>query len=314
MASTIMGLSALVAQNDQNLDPVYVSDLLQAAPFVDALFAKPASNGTVHKYLKTTAAPTPGFRPIGTGIDHTTWTQTAVTATLLYMDASFHIDKAYADGHMMGVDAVMEMHAREHLKAAFAGVEKQLIYGTSAKGNTDGFAGLVNNTAIDAKADAMVVDAGNATANSVTSVYGVVSGDADTALIAGTNQTGQMLTVGARSEQFMPDANGKFYAAYSSAIGMWMGMQYGSAYSVGRIVNIGASANKLTDSLLADLLAKFPVDKRPSFFLMNRQSLFQLRASRTATSETGVVGIPSEAFGIPIVVSDQIVNTEAVVA
>lgn len=313
MASSIATLATLVAQNDRNLDAVYISDLLQDAPFLAALFAKKASNGTLHKYLKTTAAAGAGFREIGTGRDHTTFTQTLVTATLYYLDASFHVDKAFADSHSAGVAGVMEQHGMESLKSGFAAAETQLINGTLA--DSGGFAGMRQNGAIDALADAMVVNAGNATANSVTSVYAVRTGDADAALVSGQFASGNMLSVGETTEQFMPDANGKFYAAYAAAIGMHLGLQFGGAYSVGRLCNIGAAANKLTDTLLAQLLAKFPAGRSPSFFLMNRQSLFQLQASRTATSPTGEPApIPSQAFNIPIVVSDSVLNTEAVVA
>ena len=45
---------------------------------------------------------------------------------------------------------------------------------------------------------------------------------------------------------------------------------------------------------------------------MNRRSLEQLRKSRTnVTSPTGVPTIPDSVAGIPIVVTDSIVNTEA---
>lgn len=313
MASTIAALAALVAQNDKNLDDIYISDLLQDAPFLAALFAKKASNGTLHKYLKTTAAGGAGFRAIAAGRDHTTFTQTLVTATLYLLDASFHVDKAYADSHFKGVAGVMEQHGTEALKAAMAAAESQLINGTVA--DSGGFAGLRQDAAIDALADAMVINAGNASAGAVTSVYAVRTGDADAALVSGTFESGDMLSVGETHEQMMPDSSGKFYPAYVSVIQMYLGLQFGGAYSIGRICNIGASANKLTDALLAQMLSKFPAGRGPSFWLMNRQSQFQLQAARTATSPTGEPApIPSQAFNIPIVVSDGVLNTEAVVA
>ncbi len=312
MANIIAGLSMLVAQNDKNIDEAYISDLLQDAPFLRALHAKMASNGTLHKYLKTTAAAGAGFRDIGVGRDHTTFTQTLVTITLKLLDASFHLDKAFVDTHRKGKAGVLESHGVESLKAAFALAEKQLINGTA--NDSDGYAGLRQDGAIDALADAMVVGAGGSTANQMSSVYGVRTGETELALVAGEQATGEILSVGEAIEQFMLDANNKPFPAYAVPIMAYLGLQIGGAFSVGRLCNLGASANKLTDALLATLLAKFPSGRPPNFWLMNRQSLFQLQASRTATSETGKPApIPEEAFNIPIVVSDGVVSTEAVV-
>lgn len=315
MANSPLGVSGLVAANDQNLSQEYVSDLLQAAPFINSLEAVPASNGTLHKYLKTTTAAGAGFRTPGSGRDQSSYAQTPVTVTLKLLDASFHVDRAIADAFHLGVDALMEISAKEAIKAALAKAEKQLIYGTGSLGDSDGFSGLVNNTAIDAASDTMVVNAGGSTANSMTSVYAVYSSPADTAVVVGKNAAGVMLDVGPRFETYMLDSSSLAYPAYSSVVHAWLGLQFGSVYSVGRICNIGASANKCTDALIAQLLAKFPVDKRPNLLVMSRQSLFQLQASRTATNATGAPApIPTESFGVPIIATDAVVNTEAVVS
>jgi hypothetical protein len=45
---------------------------------------------------------------------------------------------------------------------------------------------------------------------------------------------------------------------------------------------------------------------------MNRRSLRQLQQSRTATNSTGAPApFPTEAFGVPIVVTDALLSTEA---
>ncbi len=314
MASSILTLAQLVQMSDKNLDAMYMTDLLQGAPFLRSLHAKKASNGTLHKYLKTTAAAGAAFRDIGAGRDHATFTRTLVTDTLKLMDASFHVDKAYADNHPLGVKAVMDDHAKESTAAAFSLAEKVLINGTLTGGDSNGFAGLRNNAAINGTGDAMVVNAGGDTANACTSVYAIVTNETDTALVAGTNQSGEIISVGEVTEQMISDADGKLYPAYVCAILAYLCIQTGGAYSVGRLCNIDFD-HTLDDDMLADLIAKFPVDKQPNRLLMSRQSLFQLRASRTATNGTGAPApIPTEAFGIPIVASEGVINTEAVVA
>jgi len=45
---------------------------------------------------------------------------------------------------------------------------------------------------------------------------------------------------------------------------------------------------------------------------MNRRSLKQLQVSRTATNATGAPApFPQESFGVPIIVTDAILSTEA---
>ena len=71
----------------------------------------------------------------------------------------------------------------------------------------------------------------------------------------------------------------------------------------------------MTDALLAQLIEKFPAGRGPNYLVMNRRSLRQLQASRTATNPTGAPApFPSEAFGIPIVVTDAISSTEALLS
>lgn len=121
----------------------------------------------------------------------------------------------------------------------------------------------------------------------------------------------------------MTDAAGGQYDAYVSNLTAWIGMQCVHPYSIGRIYNLTAEAGKgLTDALLADLLALYPVGFMPDAWFMSRRSRTQLQKSRTVVlqgnggkgsigSESGLVApLPTEAFGIPIVVTDNIMNTE----
>ena len=91
------------------------------------------------------------------------------------------------------------------------------------------------------------------------------------------------------------------------------GLQFGSRCSAGRIKKLSAGSGRgLTDSLVADLLSKTPVGKTPDVLFMSRRSLKQLQSSRTATNATGApTPFPTESHGIPIEVTDSIVDTES---
>lgn len=311
MAHDPTSLADLVKINDMNVADVDVTDLLQDAPFIAALNADTASNGTDHKYLKESGAPVVGFRDPNDGRDHDSSEDTLVTINLKILDATFHVDKAIADAYTKGgPDAFISREARRHMRAAFAKGEGQLLYGTGSLGDSTGFTGLADASTIDALADEMVVSAGGSTADVQTSVYLVRSVDAmtDTTLIVG--QDGN-IELGDRHVQLMPGSTGHF-PAYVNPIQAWMALQLGSIYSVGRICNIETS---LDDDMIGDAISRFPATRKPTHLVMNRTSQKLLRASRTATNQTGAPApFPEEAFGVPIVVTDQIVSTEPVVS
>lgn len=311
----ILTLADLIARNDKNLDPAYVSDLLQSAPLIARLNAKPSSNGTNHSWLKTIVAPTPGFRTIGTGRDHSKSQKVKIQITLALLDATFHIDKAYADNYKLGTDAAVEEEALESTKAAYSVAEKQLIYGVG--NDATGYTGLADNPELSNKAKETVVDAGFSASPDCSSVFLLRSDDANVSVVAGANAAGVMLDVQPRFEQLIADAAGKLFPAYVSVIQAWIGLQVASNYSAVRIANIGpdASVNALNDDLIAEAISRFPTDRQPNIMAMSRRSLAQLRSSRTATSPSGAPAPwPTESFNVPIVVTDSVSDKEPVVA
>ena len=309
MAATYMTLADLVKINDQNLADLNVSDILNDAPFLAALPADVASNGTLHKYLKETGAPVIGFRAVNDGRELKASADTLVTVTLQILDATFRADVALAMAYSKGRDAYIAREAARHMKAAFFGAEKQLIYGTIA--DAAGYTGMAQ--VITHKDDAMAVDAAGTTAGNGSSVWMVRATPDDVQAIAGNNGNIEMLdTVVVEAAG---SATGTYPALYTPITG-YLGLQCGSAYSIGRICNLTADSGKgLTDSLLGALYAKFPATRPPTLILMSRRSREQLRASRTAYSPSGQeVPSPKEWEGIPILTTDAIVNTETLLA
>ncbi len=234
---------------------------------------------------------------------------------LALLDATYHVDKAYADGHKLGVDGAMEEEGVEHLRAAFSAVEKQLIYGVGA--DAAGYTGLADNPELSSKAKTTVVDAGFTASPDCSSVYLLRTDDSNVSVIAGNNAAGAMLEIQPRFEQLIADATGKLYPAYVAVIHAWLGLQVASNFSAVRIANLGpdASVNTLNDDTIAEAISRFPSDRQPNIMAMSRRSLAQLRASRTATSTTGAPApFPTESFNVPIVVTDSVSDKEPVVA
>jgi hypothetical protein len=313
MANATNTLAAILNLGDANVD-FEVSDLLQAVPVVNRLTAIASTHGHTHKYIKEETAASSGFRAINAGISNTAGEVTLITETLKFLDASWEDDIAIAksmSSRKGGMDAWVSDRTRRSLAAAFVGLEKQLIYGDQAPGNTSGFTGLIDG--IDSE---MILDAEGSTAGEQTSVYAIRTGPQDVAAIYNGDNSG-LIEVSEVYKVRKVDGSSDPYTALRCDIDGYLGYQIGNKYAAARLANLHASDSgaQLNDDDLAELLSLFPAAQMPSFFAMTRQSLKQLQQSRTATNPTGnPAPFPSEAFGIPIIVTDQIVNTEAVVS
>jgi hypothetical protein len=99
-------------------------------------------------------------------------------------------------------------------------------------------------------------------------------------------------------------------------------MQIGNENCARRIYNLTADSGKgLTDALLAQLLATFPVGQRPDAIFASRRSVSQLQASRsvvlygagtTRPNQAAVAPYPTEFEGIQIIPTDSILNTDVI--
>ena len=300
-----------------DLSDAEVSDLVNAAPFVAMLPAEESSNGTMHAYSKEIGAPVVGFREVNKGRSMSSSQDERVEATLEIMDWSYACDKAFADTWRRGgPQAWIAREGLRHIKAALFGHEQQIIGGT-VHGSSAGFLGFADIVGLQSKTATMVLDATGTVAGEVSSVYavcvgpndivGVYKGDGSDALDAGLGET---------IVQNWKDSEGLNFPAYYTPASTHLGLQVGGAYSIARLVNLTAETNKtLDDDMLADLISKFPIGRKPTHYLMNRRSLAQLRKSRTATNATGAPApFPTEAHGIPIVPVESITSTEPLIA
>lgn len=311
MADDFLGVSDLIA-DALDLSGTEINNILRGGPVVARLPFTESSNGTTHKYITHTADPVTGFRAENAGREFDHSVDVAVTATLKILDWSWASDKAVADAWKRGREAFLTRESMRHVKSAVSKMEKQLFYGTSALGDSTGFAGLANLAQLDDSDDSMVVNAAGTTADTASSVYLLNLGESSG--IAGVYKgDGPAFDMGETIVQDFLDGDGKHYPAYYTPACTWFGMQIGGAYSVSRIANLTADAGKgLTDDLIYAAIEKHPVGHEPDVIVMNRRSREQLRSSRTATNATGTPApLPEEVAGIPILLTDTLLNTEA---
>jgi hypothetical protein len=300
MADSFLTLADLLRVNDKNLADINVSDVLNDAPIIRAIAAEPV-DGTTHKYLKLTTAPTVGFRDVNEGRDNSKSVDTLVTVDLGILDATFAVDVALADGYNKGPESYIQREAERHLRAAFFKAETQLLYGTDDDGG--GFEGLMDSLAFGGT---MVYDAAGSIDGSISTVFAVRStGLNDVVLLAGKNAG---LEIGETSVQRIVEGTGSYPGYYTPIYG-WLGLQVGSIYSAGRIANLDTTKT-LTDDMIAELLSRFPSSAPATHLIMSRRSRRQLQDSRTATNPTGSPApFPDSAFGVPILTTDSVEDT-----
>lgn len=313
MADSFKTLSDLVTINDRRNAERDISDILNKAPVLAKLAADTCPE-TTHYYTKYTTAPTVGFRAVSDGRDNSKSVDTQVSVALKILDATFTVDTALADGYKDGVDAYLANEGARHLQQALFIAERQVFYGTVG-GDAGGFSGFANEADLNGKTDANVIDAGGTTASTGSSVFLIRStGDFNgSAIISGKKGN---IDIGDTSIVRMTGSSTGTYPAYYTPISGWLGLQRGGIYSVVRIANLTADSGKgLTDTLIAAALALFPASEGPTMIAMNRRSLEQLRKSRTATNATGAPApVPTDSFNVPIIATDSIISTEALLS
>lgn len=308
MANDLLTVADFVA-DALDVDPTTTSNVLNRAPIVSRLPITDTSDGSeTHKYNIYTGEPVVGFRSPNAGrdYDHSVDTVTSVTCTIL--DFSWRVDYAVANAWRRGPEDLIAREGLRHLASALFILEKQIIYGTTSPGAAAGFSGFLDNTNLDALADDMVIGAGGTTATEQTSLYAIKAGDNDVKLVTPMAQ-GIML-----GDTIVTEANDSNHPVYYTPASMYIGLQMGGKYSVGRIANLSKTTDDkpLTDDLISELLKEF-AQGDPDFMACHRNMRYWLQQSRTATNPTGAPApIPENAFGIPLVVSDAFVLTEAV--
>jgi hypothetical protein len=312
MSNSYFALADLVKINDKNAVDNGITDLLNKAPALKVMQSTTASNGTNHRYIKETSAPTVGFRAVNTGKALSTDGITEVSVTLQNIDATTVNDTALANGYKGGPAAFQQGRAVQALKQAFFVAEQQIWYGTGAGAST-GFSGLGDDSHYNALAGTLTVNAGGTTAATGSSVWLIrsVPDDSGVAVVLGNEgniEIGDTVQVW-KTDDTTPTSG---YAALMTPIQAYVGLQIGGVYSAVRIGNLTADSGKgLTDAVISTAINLFPAGEGPTMIVMNRRSLGQLQKSRTATNPTGQPApYPQDSFGIDIVVTDSIISTE----
>jgi hypothetical protein len=332
--------------NDQAVG--LLEDTLTYSPELSAIMGRPIV-GTQYKTAHR-ALPTIAFRQANNGSNTVKSTYRQELKECALLDAQIQADKAVVDaegtgsGPQSSIGDLLVDEAVGVIMGAYITVGTQVYYGTGA--DTNGFVGIntVTGASNAAKnANPAVVKAGGSTANAQTSVYLIWENIKGSHFVFGGKDGGQGLTMLPewRIQQVLGQ-NGLPLTAYVNNLQGWLGFSINHPNSVARIANINLATDTsgLNDNLVSQILSYIPLQMRSEILsnlntggpnkwgpglklLMNPAAAYALQVSRTKV--TGVDGevvdkaapqpaFPTSSNGIPIVLTDSITNTEAVIA
>lgn len=307
MANEMISLLDLAKLRGSDLAVGVLEEVMTVAPEFSTILGR-TINGTSYPVVARVGLPRTGFRRANEGVETGTskWERRVVECYIL--DAQMEADKAVADAHPFGLSSFLFDEAAAQIKSALLTVGSQFYYGSPS--DTDfGFPGI--QSFLDA---ALVVDATGASAGACTSVYAVAANPQGVSFVFGN---GGQIDIAEEWRTQKVVRNSKSLTAYVNGLTAWLGLQAGNKNSVGRIKNLDGTKT-LTDTLVGTLLSKFPIGYRPTHLFMNRRAALQLQTSRSATTtrigQAGAIWspMPTESNGVPIVLTDSIVDTEAV--
>jgi len=289
-----------------------IEENLAAAPEMGVLPSR-TIRGTSYPTAIRKTYPSVGFRAVNEGTPPGKSEFERKTVQCFVLSSLINIDKALAQAHEDGEDDLKAIEAAGVMKQAMIEIGQQVYYGTKtalgAVGNAKGFPGLVETVSAG-----LTVDAGGTTANTASSVYACKLGPQDVTLVFGN---GRVVDLSQWREETILDV-----PSFVADLTGWVGLQVVNPNSAGRIKKLTADAGKtLTDALLSDLWALFPVGNKPTHWFMSRRSQKQLQQQRVVTINAGpgtpggglsvIASPPDSAMGIPIVVTDSIVDVES---
>jgi len=279
--------------------------------------------------------PSATFRDMGAGLNPSHSTTRIDTFECFPFGSRVQCPKTIADAYARGGPAgYFAFEASGVAKVTMFTIAQQIYYGRSL-GNGKGFPGLHNFTAygstftdpVTGKTYPIYLNAGGTTANTGSSVYGIkFSSDPINA------PDGVQLEFGGGSVFDLPEpmlvdlpnpnGDGTIVRSYASELNGFAGLMIPNNHCVRRIGNLTNDANcGLTDSLLADFWAAWPQNVKPDVIMMSQRSQKQLQKSRTVTlfgqgistpNQPVIAPLPTEYMGARIIVTDAIMDTEAI--
>jgi hypothetical protein len=298
-------------------DLTNVSPELGVFPTSDELLTEPGRLD--YQTLHRTARPTVAFAHAGEGFDASKSELRLVDHACFRFGGRIEAFKHIADNWRRGGAAGYQaFEAKGVMEEALKTIGKQIWYGVST--DAKGFPGLKAFTPFGGT---YTYNAAGTTSTTASSVYLVKFGEPYIQLVPALARNGNgIMDLPDFIVESILDANNRKAWAYVSELSSYLGLQTAAAHSVVRICNLTADSTKtLTDAKLNAGMRLFPANFRPDAIFMSRRSQQQLQDSRTVTlfgqgttrpDQEAIAPLPTSFEGVPIVATDNILNTDAI--
>jgi hypothetical protein len=281
-----------------------IEDVTTSAPEFRSVLARPMP-GTSYKLTRRTALPSPAFRDANpTSLTGSASTYVQELKQMYFLDCPLELDEMIVKGDSRDIGDLLSDEAAGALESAFNVLGSQFYYGTGA--DAKGFAGLESQLSID-------------------SVFAGGTSNTTSAYLVDISMQGVHFVVGNDGAIELPEWQKQKVSAgnmaFVSNLSSFIGLNVGSANAVYRVRGVNAGSNKLTDAKGAELLSKVPgriASKGTLRWFINRTAAYSLQLSRSAVGQVdgGAKGMPAfapfptELGGVPIIVTDSLLDTE----
>lgn len=301
----------------------FIDDLLKVSGILRTATVGYANNGLFHKYNKIIGLPTASIRSINGSITPTTTDFDLLQLDLKELMTLEQVDSTLAKGDPLGVEGYFNKVKPGHMESLAQAAEKSIIYGTNATyGATDGFKGFHGLAKEAETARSLTVLEGGGTTNT-TSIFAVTWKPevAQIVIPTGVERGGELVLMtvmnnGQPRTVVTNTGTGAIKPVYEVMYQMMLALQAGSNYSVHRIIGVDSSTHAPTVAemdTLVDLVRGTSDNTVIYCSRLGRRALQTLKATKYFSQSVGdqnMNTILEYWNGIPIVVSDNILDTE----
>jgi hypothetical protein len=298
-------------------DLTNISPELGIFPASEELLSEPGQLN--YQTLHRTARPTVAFAHAGEGFDASKSTLSLKDHEAFRFGGRIEAFKHIADNWRRGGAAGYQaFEASGVVESALQTLGKQIWYGVST--DSKGFPGLKAFTPFGGT---YTSTAAGTTATTASSVYFVKFGERFVQLMPALARNGNgLLDLPDFIIESILDANSKKAWGYTSELSSYVGLQTAAEHSVVRICNLTADSGKGMNDVKANAaLRLFPANFRPDAIFCSRRSAQQWQDSRTVTLFGNGSNRPNQPMvaprvedyeGIPVIETDNILNTDAI--
>jgi hypothetical protein len=320
MADQFLSLLDITARRNTDQAVGLVEEVVTYAPEIEKVMGRPIPGNFYNARVRTLLPGGAAFRAMNQGVAISASRYVQKRFDCFTFDAELQVDEAEGLVAEQQGDSLASLQADE---ASGALRQKAIALGTQFYAGTSsdaaGHPGLKDfvNTA-------QLVDAGGSAAGKCEVAWFIWMHPQGVHWLFGGNQG---LDIKPWMRQQVKDSSSKSFMAWVTNIVGQIGLSCAHVRAVGAVKNIdntlsgGAYTKPITDALIAQLMAKFPVGIAPNLCFMSRASRAGLQASRTVTlfanlgmamkGNSGAAGLvaplpTATTDGVPIVPSDSI--------